>query len=164
MPAPSNPYRTGMTNAGSKFDAFNVPERLPRDATTPEGPGLTAGDLDSIARQHYRDGYAAGERRIAELVERHGDELAHAYDQGWDARGENTVAKANAALASDLRRRLVADLYMPLLDATESSSRTKAELREAIVQARAVLDEMAQRCTVIVHGEAPPEDDAPAGS
>lgn len=142
--APSNPYRGGESLGGFTDLSSGLPGRYPRRSDREDGPGLTAGDIDAIARQHFRDGYAAGERGMEPRVEALEAARAGVYDEGYAAgRIERAKALANA-LRGALQGELLGTLFHLAIE--QKPQLTRAGLRsgaaEAHAQLIAVLDEL----------------------
>lgn len=123
--APANPYRrvmgmdedTTLWRAGSPMMSYPAP---PMRADTERGPGLTAHDIDVIARTHHHAGYAMAEREAEAKIEEMQARLADAYDAGYTA---GRVERARG-LANDIRGRLMG-LHFALMQ-VERGPKTKA--------------------------------------
>lgn len=128
--APENPYRRGV---GDEVDlgAYSVEEGRAtlgvRRSDTSEGPGLSAKDIDVIARQHYRDGYAAAERDGRPLLDVARGRQAEAFDEGY---AEGKMEQA-VALARDVRARVL-DVHFTLMNAERGPKAKMAERLEAV--------------------------------
>lgn len=86
LAAPRNPYRQdGRLDGYADLGMPMMAGRAPRRHDGESGPGLTAGDIGAIARQHFRDGFAAAEREAEEKIEALRADLATAYDEGYTA-------------------------------------------------------------------------------
>jgi hypothetical protein len=85
--APANPYRQPDTQTEELFAGAGMGYvgPGPRRHDTEDGPGITAGDLDRIARDHHRDGYAKAERKYEAQLDELRARLADAYDEGYFA-------------------------------------------------------------------------------
>lgn len=135
--APENPHRRldGEYAVAMNFAGGPPP---PRRSDTDEGPGLTAGDLDRMCRQHFRDGHAAAERAARLREDERRGLLADAYDDGYVA---GRLQRASG-LALDVHTRLL-DLAARLGEA-ERGAKSKAHehlplIREAYADLAAFL-------------------------
>lgn len=142
MRAPVNPYRTPMPKdellaAEMGFGPYTpAPRRHDRDG----GPGLLGSDLNWIAQQHYRDGYAAAEREGEQRIATMQGNLADAYDEGYVA---GRIERAQG-LAQDYHVRLMEPaVQVTILETVMSKPRsTKAEIAEAVARVRTAMDEL----------------------
>jgi hypothetical protein len=95
--APRNPYRQAATPSPDGFALAGAY----RDER-PQGPGLLAADVDRIAREHYRSGWAERDRAAREELRDAEAESARIYDEGYTA---GRVERAQG-LARDVHARL----------------------------------------------------------
>lgn len=128
--APRNPYRREEVRRGEMTLGNAWGSAPPPRYDTERGPGLTAADIDHIARQHHRAGYAAAEREAEKRVEAMQRELMEAYDRGYT---EGRVERARG-LARDIRGKLLG-IHFALL-AVEQGAKSKAHERLASVRAQ----------------------------
>lgn len=149
MEAPANPYRRGggrafgtAMSAGAAGEMVNVA----LDTPAPMGaPGLTASDLDGIARRHWREGYRAGEQAKDRDVQEALAGRADAFDEGYVAgRVERTQG-----LAGDFATRLLGIHFE--LQAIENGPKNRRE--EGLKRVREYLNDTMAFADSIRHSE-----------
>lgn len=131
--APRNPYRAREELRGSDemLRGYGTTMTVPPRSDTEHGPGLTGLDIDRIAREHHRRGYAMAEREGDAKLDAAVARQAEVFDEGYAA---GRVERAQG-LAGDFRSRLL-DLHFRLA-AIEQGSKAKAHgalpaVREAV--------------------------------
>lgn len=144
----SNPYRERRLRLLAHRDsdgmaALGIHRPYPRKIDE-MGPGMTAGDLDRMVRQHYLDGRASRDDEIAELREEVLRGREEAFDEGAAAQAELSVLRVWQAA----RRRVDADILRALersLDAIALSGDSPE-----VVTARRALKDALRECVVLV--------------
>lgn len=135
--APMNPYRAreALRGADELMGGYGTTMSAPPPRSdTERGPGLTADDLNRIAVDHHRRGYAMAERegdaKVEAMLAKQGD----VFDEGYAA---GRVQRAQG-LAGDFRSRLL-DLHFRLA-AIEKGPKAKAH--DALPAVRGMLNEI----------------------